>query len=107
MHVAAAEEMVHRLIPAVTKLRNALAEKQAEFDDIVKIGRTHLMDAVPITFGQEFSGFAACLTQGAEDVETASRQLQELNLGATAVGTGINTSAGYSSARRFGIHGLI
>src|SRR5438132_5568404 len=51
MHVAAAEEMVHRLIPAVTKLRNALAEKQAEFDDVVKIGRTHLMDAVPLTLG--------------------------------------------------------
>src|SRR6266849_8628256 len=57
MHIAAAEEMTHRLIPAVTRVRDALKQKQAEFEDIVKIGRTHLMDAVPLTLGQEFSGY--------------------------------------------------
>src|SRR3989440_2769295 len=91
MHVAAAEEMVHRLIPAVTKLRNALAEKQAEFDDIVKIGRTHLMDAVPLTLGQEFSGYVAQLDHGRERIKSTLPGLFELAIGGTAVGTGLNT----------------
>ena len=69
-----------------------------EFAGVLKVGRTHLQDAVPITLGQEFGGYAACIAQGADDVEHASRQLLELNLGATAVGTGINTTAGYSGA---------
>jgi aspartate ammonia-lyase len=64
----------------------------------LKVGRTHLQDAVPITLGQEFSGYAACIARGAEDVEAASRQLLELNLGATAVGTGINTTIAYPQA---------
>src|SRR5438874_1347518 len=91
MHIAAAEEMVHRLIPAVTKLRNALAEKQAEFDDVVKIGRTHLMDAVPMTLGQEFSGYVAQLDADLERIRRTLPDIYELAIGGTAVGTGLNT----------------
>ncbi len=86
------------LVQSARSLADSLETKSREFAGVLKVGRTHLQDAVPITLGQEFSGWAACVTQGAEDVETASRQLQELNLGATAVGTGINTSAGFSGA---------
>jgi aspartate ammonia-lyase len=86
------------LVQSARALSDALEAKSREFAGVLKVGRTHLQDAVPITLGQEFSGWAACVAQGAEDVETASRQLQELNLGATAVGTGINTTIGYSGA---------
>src|SRR5436190_14337566 len=71
-------------------LARSLARKSTEFEAVVKTGRTHLQDAVPITLGQEFSGFAACVERGAEDVTAAARQLTELNIGATAVGTGLN-----------------
>jgi aspartate ammonia-lyase len=87
-----------RLVESARQLSASLDAKAREFAGLLKVGRTHLQDAVPITFGQEFSGYAACLAQGADDVEHASQQLQELNLGATAVGTGINTSAKYSGA---------
>jgi aspartate ammonia-lyase len=83
------------LVEASRMLSGSLEAKSREFSGMLKVGRTHLQDAVPITYGQEFSGYAACIAQGADDLEAASRQLQELNLGATAVGTGINTSAGY------------
>jgi len=96
MHVAAAEEMVHRLIPAVTKLRNALAEKQAEFDDVVKIGRTHLMDAVPLTLGQEFSGYVAQLDADLVRLQSVLPALYELAIGGTAVGTGLNAPVGFA-----------
>src|SRR5205823_2821246 len=76
----------------------SLDAKAREFAGVLKVGRTHLQDAVPITLGQEFGGYAACVAQGADDVAHASRQLQELNLGATAVGTGINTTVGYAAA---------
>ena len=85
-----------RLVDSARRLGSALEAKAREFAGLLKVGRTHLQDAVPITFGQEFGGYAACIAQGAADVEHASRQLTELNLGATAVGTGINTSAKYS-----------
>src|SRR5205823_2954920 len=90
MHIAAAAELNRRLIPAVTTLRDALAAKQPEFQDIVKIGRTHLMDAVPLTLGQEFSGYVAQLDYGIAAVKATLPMLHELALGGTAVGTGLN-----------------
>jgi fumarate hydratase class II len=90
MHIAAAEELVHRLLPSVTALRNVLAEKAKEFESIVKIGRTHLMDAVPLTLGQEFSGYVAQLDYGIAAIRAALPMLYELALGGTAVGTGLN-----------------
>jgi fumarate hydratase class II len=91
MHIAAAERITHHLIPAVTHLRDALAAKSDEFEGIVKIGRTHLMDAVPLTLGQEFGGCAHQLTKGLERIGHALDDLHELALGGTAVGTGLNT----------------
>ncbi len=91
MHIAAVEQIVHRLIPAITELRDALAEKAEEFKDIVKIGRTHLMDAVPLTLGQEFSGYVQQLTNGLDRINGALPRLKQLALGGTAVGTGLNT----------------
>jgi fumarate hydratase class II len=90
MHIAAASETVGRLLPALTELRNALATKQGEFHDFVKIGRTHLMDAVPLTLGQEFSGYVAQLDQDLERLRLALPGLYELPVGGTAVGTGLN-----------------
>jgi fumarate hydratase class II len=90
MHIAAAEEIVHQLIPSVTALRDTLAAKSKEFADIVKIGRTHLMDAVPLTLGQEFSGYVAQIDYGLAAVKAALPMLYELALGGTAVGTGLN-----------------
>jgi fumarate hydratase, class II len=91
MHIAAVEEIVHRLLPAVSALRDALHEKEVQFADVVKIGRTHLMDAVPLTLGQEFSGYVAQLTADTERIEVTLPGLYELALGGTAVGTGLNT----------------
>jgi len=91
MHIAAAERIVLHLIPALTKLRDALQAKAEEFKDIIKIGRTHLMDAVPLTLGQEFSGYAHQLTMGLKRLEKVLPELYELGLGGTAVGTGLNT----------------
>ncbi|GMU95564.1 MAG: class II fumarate hydratase [Ignavibacterium album] len=91
MHIAAVEQIHHRLIPMVTKLRDALQKKAEEFKDIIKIGRTHLMDAVPLTLGQEFSGYVQMLTNGLERINAALPRLYELALGGTAVGTGLNT----------------
>ncbi len=91
MHIAAAEELVHLLIPAVKVLRDALARKSAEFGSIVKIGRTHLMDAVPLTLGQEFSGYVAQLDADLKRLEMVLPDIYELAIGGTAVGTGLNT----------------
>jgi fumarate hydratase class II len=91
MHIAAVSEITRRLLPAVTRLRDALRAKAEAFDDIVKIGRTHLMDAIPLTLGQEFSGYVAQLTQGLERLQGCLNHLYELALGGTAVGTGLNT----------------
>ena len=91
MHIAAVEEIHRRLIPMITKLRDALQKKANEYKDIIKIGRTHLMDAVPLTLGQEFSGYAQMLTNGLERINAALPRLYELALGGTAVGTGLNT----------------
>src|SRR5213593_380499 len=91
MHVAAALELTRRLVPSVRALRDALAAKAREFDDVVKIGRTHLQDAVPLTLGQEFSGYVAQLDGGITRLEAALPSLFEIALGGTAVGTGLNS----------------
>ena len=91
MHIAAVEEIHRRLIPMVTQLRDTLQKKSDEFKDIIKIGRTHLMDATPLTLGQEFSGYAAQLTLGLARINDALERLYPLALGGTAVGTGLNT----------------
>ncbi len=91
MHIAAAEQTYHDLIPAVKKLRDTLQAKSDDFEDIIKIGRTHLMDAVPLTLGQEFSGYVQQLDNNLKRIEFALDGLYELALGGTAVGTGLNT----------------
>jgi fumarate hydratase class II len=91
MHIATVEEIYRRLIPMVTKLRDALQIKSAKFKEIIKIGRTHLMDATPLTLGQELSGYVQQLTNGLERIEASLPRLLELALGGTAVGTGLNT----------------
>src|SRR5580704_9501538 len=91
MHIAVAEEIVHRLLPAVAALRDALAVKAEEYGDVTKIGRTHLMDAVPLTLGQEFSGYVAQLTDDLERIEQTMPKVYELAAGGSAVGTGLNT----------------
>jgi fumarate hydratase class II len=91
MHIAAAEELTRDLIPSVRKLRDALNRKGEEFAAIVKIGRTHLMDAVPLTLGQEFSGYVAQLDYDVKRIEAALPDILELAIGGTAVGTGLNT----------------
>src|SRR5258707_7990856 len=95
MHIAAAVNVRERLIPAVAALRNAIAAKAVEWDDIVKIGRTHMQDATPLTLGQEWSGYAAMLTDDLDRVEQALPIIYRLALGGTAVGTGINSAPGF------------
>jgi fumarate hydratase, class II len=109
MHIAAVEEIHRRLIPMVTKLKDALAAKSKEFRDIIKIGRTHLMDATPLTLGQEFSGYTQQLTNGLERINGCMSRLYELALGGTAVGTGLNTHPDFavkSAAKIASITGL-
>ena len=98
MHVAAVEALTNKLLPAIAKLRGTLAQKAQDFDGIVKIGRTHLQDATPLTLGQEFSGYVAQLDHGAKHVRDALPHLCELALGGTAVGTGLNAPKGYADA---------
>jgi fumarate hydratase class II len=96
MHIAAYKLVTETTIPGVKKLRNTLNDKARDFADIVKIGRTHLMDATPLTLGQEFSGYVAQLDHGIRALENTLPHLAELALGGTAVGTGINTPEGYA-----------
>jgi len=96
IHVAAVEEIHRRLIPMVTKLRDSLDAKAKEFKDIIKIGRTHLMDATPLTLGDEFSGYAMQLTNGLARINDALKRLYEIPLGGTAVGTGLNAHPDYA-----------
>ncbi len=91
MHIAAVEEIHRRLIPMAAKLKDALEQKADEFKGIIKIGRTHLMDATPLTLGQEFSGYVQQMKNGLERIEASLPHLYELALGGTAVGTGLNT----------------
>jgi fumarate hydratase class II len=96
MHVAAVDAITHKLLPAIGKLRATLDKKSRDFADIVKIGRTHLQDATPLTLGQEFSGYVAQLAHGEVHVRAALPHLCELALGGTAVGTGLNAPKGYA-----------
>jgi fumarate hydratase class II len=96
MHVAAAEEIAHRLLPALAKLRDALGEKAAQWQHIIKIGRTHTQDATPLTLGQEFSGYTHQVASGIERVEQTLPRLMELAQGGTAVGTGLNAPVGFA-----------
>jgi fumarate hydratase, class II len=91
VHLAALDEIVNDLLPALDRLGDALAAKAVEFDDVVKSGRTHWMDAVPVTLGQEFGGYAAQVRQGAARVRDALPRLGQIPLGGTATGTGLNT----------------
>lgn len=96
MHIAAAEEVYHSLLPALQKLRNALNDKSVEFKDIIKIGRTHTQDATPLTLGQEFSGYVAQLDLGLKRVEEGLQYLYPLAQGGTAVGTGLNAKPDFA-----------
>ncbi|MFF9475078.1 class II fumarate hydratase [Streptomyces roseolus] len=98
IHIAATAAVTHDLIPALDHLAAALERKSAEFATVVKSGRTHLMDATPVTLGQEFGGYAAQVRYGIERLRSALPRLAELPLGGTAVGTGINTPPGFSAA---------
>ena len=96
MHIAAYKMLVEVTIPGIERLRNALAKKSEEFKDIIKTGRTHLMDATPLTLGQEFSAYVAQLDHGLATLKESLNHLSELALGGTAVGTGLNTPQGYA-----------
>lgn len=95
MHIAAYKKVVKHTLPAVEKLRDTLLKKSEKFKDVVKIGRTHLMDATPLTLGQEFSGYVAQLDHAIKAIKNTLTHLSELALGGTAVGTGLNTPKGY------------
>ncbi len=96
MHIAAYEMVVNQTLPALKKLKNTLEEKSNAFGEVVKIGRTHFMDATPLTLGQEFSGYVAQLAHGIKALTNTLEHLAELALGGTAVGTGLNTPEGYA-----------
>ncbi|PJB70567.1 MAG: class II fumarate hydratase [Alphaproteobacteria bacterium CG_4_9_14_3_um_filter_47_13] len=102
MHIAAAQQVHHELIPALEKLHDALDKKSESFMDIVKIGRTHMQDATPVTLGQEFSGYAQQVQNGIRRVKNALPSIMELAQGGTAVGTGINCKIGF--AEKFAAH---
>ena len=98
IHIAATQSLVESLIPALRHLAETLSLKAAEFAEVVKCGRTHLMDATPVTLGQEFGGYAAQIRYGIERVNAALPRVAELPLGGTAVGTGINTPPGFAES---------
>jgi fumarate hydratase, class II len=98
MHIAAAQQTTTRLLPALRELQSALDGKSSDFADIVKIGRTHLQDATPLTLGQEFSGYACQIENGIRRVESALPRILELAQGGTAVGTGLNAAPGFAEA---------
>ncbi|WP_462280264.1 class II fumarate hydratase [Salinivirga cyanobacteriivorans] len=103
MHIAAYKMLVEHTIPALESLRNALEEKSKEMDEVVKIGRTHWMDATPLTLGQEFSGYVSQIDHGLNAINNSLSHLSELALGGTAVGTGLNTPKGYAEEVAFNI----
>eukprot|EP00177_Eucheuma_denticulatum_P006812 GFKZ01012391.1.p1 GENE.GFKZ01012391.1~~GFKZ01012391.1.p1 ORF type:complete len:495 (+),score=77.81 GFKZ01012391.1:88-1572(+) len=96
MHIALAQEVNHRLIPSLNQLADAFEAKMNEYQDVVKIGRTHFMDATPLTVGQEFSGYVRQLRQGVRRVEASLADVYELAIGGTAVGTGLNAPIGFA-----------
>lgn len=96
MHVATVLEITNRLLPALEEFHKSLVQKSEEYKDLIKIGRTHMMDATPITLGQEFSGYARQIEQAINRIQTSLHDLHELALGGTAVGTGLNAPAGFA-----------
>ena len=100
VHLAALEEIVRELLPALDELASSLERKARDFDDVVKSGRTHMMDAVPVTLGQEFGGYAAQVRQGGERLRDALPRLGQIPLGGTAVGTGLNTHPEFAARVR-------
>jgi fumarate hydratase, class II len=100
VHLAALEQLTHDLIPALDRLAQSLEAKSSEFDDVVKSGRTHLMDAVPVTLGQEFAGYAAQVRQASARIESTLERVGQIPLGGTAVGTGLNTHPGFAERVR-------
>jgi fumarate hydratase class II len=98
IHIAATDGLINTLVPALEHLHESLSAKAEEFADVVKNGRTHLMDATPVTLGQEFGGYAAQINNGIERIKAALPRVAELPLGGTAVGTGINTPAGFAAS---------
>ncbi|HSH50193.1 MAG TPA: class II fumarate hydratase, partial [Bacteroidales bacterium] len=97
MHIAAYSILSEKTIPAITQLTNELSSKSKQWENMVKTGRTHFMDAIPLTLGQEFSGYVSMLDHGLETLKYSLQHLSELALGGTAVGTGLNAPAGYAS----------
>jgi fumarate hydratase, class II len=104
VHLAALEQLTNDLLPALEQLEESLARKAQAFDDVVKSGRTHLMDAVPVTLGQEFSGYAAQVRQGSARVRDTLERLGQIPLGGTAVGTGLNTDPKFAERVRRILH---
>jgi fumarate hydratase, class II len=100
VHLAALDQLTYDLLPALERLANSLGRKSQEFDDIVKSGRTHLMDAVPMTLGQEFSGYATQVRQGADRIRATLERVGQIPLGGTAVGTGLNTHPEFAARVR-------
>ena len=100
VHLAALDDLVHDLQPALTRLADSLDAKAREFDDVIKSGRTHLMDAVPVTLGQEFAGYAAQVREGTARIEAALARVGRIPLGGTAVGTGLNTHPEFAARVR-------
>ena len=98
MHIAALKILTSKTIPAIIKLRNTFDKKAKSFSNIVKIGRTHLMDATPLTLQQEFSAYVSQLDYGIKALQNTIPHLSEIALGGTAVGTGLNTPKGYAKA---------
>jgi fumarate hydratase class II len=104
VHLAALEQLTNDLLPALEQLEESLSRKAQEFDDVVKSGRTHLMDAVPVTLGQEFSGYAAQVRQGSARIRDTLERVGQIPLGGTAVGTGLNTHAEFAERVRRILH---
>src|SRR4029453_15282912 len=100
VHLAALDEVTHELLPAMGGLEGALEEKAQAFADVVKAGRTHLMDAVPVTLGQEFGGYAAQVRLGSQRIESTLRRVGQIPLGGTATGTGLNTHPEFAAKVR-------
>src|SRR6201999_3377832 len=98
MYIAAGVNVTQRLVPAVKALHDAIDAKAKQWDDVVKIGRTHMQDATPLTLGQEWSGYAGMLSDGLERIEDSLKGVYRLALGGTAVGTGINAAPDFGAA---------